>query len=86
MLAGSLQDAYRTFTRSLPKLEEAVIGSSEDEPSRNELEQSTFGKVVTLAKQPEVDLLVAVSGEFRLMRQAEKEDHSLSDPSRKKPR
>jgi hypothetical protein len=83
---GSLQDAYRTFTCSLPKLEEAVIGSSEDEPSRNELEQSTFGKVVTLAKQPEVDLLVAVSGEFRLMRQAEKEDHSLSDPSRKKPR
>ena len=45
-----------------------------------------FGKVMTLAKQPEVDLLVAVSGEFRPMRQAEKEDHSLSDPGRKKPR
>jgi len=41
---------------------------------------------VTLAKRPEVDLLVAVSGEFRPMKQVEKEDHSLSDPSRKKPR
>jgi len=39
---------------------------------------------VTLVKQPEVDLLVGVSGESRPMRQAEKEDHSLSDPSRKK--
>ena len=45
-----------------------------------------FGKVMTLAKRPEVDLLVAVSGEFCPMRQAEKEDPSLSDPSRKKPR
>ena len=86
MRAGSLQGAYRTFTRSLLKLEEAVIGSSEDEPSRNELEQSRFGKVVTLAKRPEVDLVVAGSGKFRPMRQAEKEDHSLSDQGRKKPR
>ena len=68
MRVGSLQDAYRTFTRSLPKLEEAVIGSSDEEPGRDELEQSRSSKIVTLALQPEVDLLVAPSGEFRPMR------------------